>query len=241
MNDAVASPLRPAVRQPVTFGSSASGRRPLRLAPAMGFHPELHHRRSIRLPDFDYRTAGAYFVTVCTHERRCTFEDPELRAIAEEVWRNVAEIDETGDVDEFVIMPNHVHGIIWIAKSHVVGARQPGGPFEEPPASSNAASNRNVAVASPLRPAVGPPSRSLGAIVGSFKSATAKRINNFRATPGEPVWQRNYYEHVIRNEADLTRVRQYILDNPSRWDDDPENPETNGRSRILEFSCNPNP
>jgi len=70
----------------------------------------------------------------------------------------------------------------------------------------------------------GPPSGSLGAIVGSFKAATAKRINNIRKTPGASVWQRSYYEHIIRDEDDLRRVRQYVLDNPRRWAQDPENP-----------------
>ena len=189
-------------------------------------------------------------MTVCTYERRCIFDDPRFKTTAEEVWRTVAGIG--GSIDEFVIMPNHVHGIIWIAQSDVVGARQPDGPlaapptrpdvvgarqpdgaFLEPRTPSNAFPRRNGAVASPLRPAVGPPSGSLGAIVGSFKSATAKRINGLGATPGGPVWQRNYYEHVVRNDADLTRVRRYILDNPLRWNGDPDNPVniTGGRNR----------
>lgn len=193
------------------------------IAPAMRFHPDLHHRRSIRLPHFDYRTAGAYFVTVCAYERRCIFKDPELKALAKGVWEIVAR-GAGGVIDAVVVMPNHVHGIVWITESNVVGARQPGGPCTGRGAPSNVIRSSTDAVASPLRPAVGPPSASLGAIVGSFKSATAKRINGLCATPGGPVWQCNYYEHVVRNEAGLNRIRQYILDNPSRWDDDPENP-----------------
>src|SRR3989442_4964024 len=90
---------------------------------AMGFHPDVHHRLSIRLAYFDYRAAGAYFVTVCTYERRYIFDDPGLKATAEGVWQTVT-LPDCGLADEFVIMPNHVHGIIWITESNVVGARQ---------------------------------------------------------------------------------------------------------------------
>ncbi len=93
--------------------------------------------------------------------------------------------------------------------------------------------NAGEVVASPLRSATAPPSGSLGAIVGSFKAATAKRINNMRGSPGAPVWQRNYYEHIIRDEGDLARIRQYIRDNPARWDEDEENPMNVPRSYGL--------
>jgi REP element-mobilizing transposase RayT len=215
---------------------------------AMGFHPDVHHRRTIRLAHFDYRTDGAYFVTVCTYERLCIFDDPGLKATAEEVWRTVTRPDG-GLVDEFVIMPNHVHGIIWITESNVVGARQPGEPegyshanvvgarqpsglFEEPESPSNDYLVGDGAVASPLRAFVGPPSGSLGAMVGSFKSATAKRINGLRGTRGAPVWQRNYYEHIIRKDADLARIRQYIRDNPSQWEHDRDNPANQASPRL---------
>ena len=155
-------------------------------------------------------------------------------------------------IDDFVVMPNHVHGIVRITDPTVVGARQPGrrfegprtptnaapntdgavasplrtpiGRFEGPRTPTNAAPNRHGAVASPLRTPIGPPPGSLGAIIASFKSATAKRINNLLGTPGAPVWQRNYYEHVIRDENDLLRVCQYIRDNPAKWAEDPDNP-----------------
>ena len=118
-------------------------------------------------------------------------------------------------------MPNHLHGIVWIMERDVVGARQrlqpigPGHHANDPQCSRD--------MSSLLRPN-GPSSGSLGAIIGSFKTATAKRINNIRQTPGAAVWQRNYYEHIIRHEDDLRRIRKYILDNPRGWADDPENP-----------------
>ena len=82
--------------------------------------------------------------------------------------------------------------------------------------------------ASPLRGGAGPGRGSIGAIVGSYKSAVSKRINRWRGTAGASVWQRSYYEHIIRDDADLNRIRQYIWDNPARWDDDPENPYVTG-------------
>jgi REP-associated tyrosine transposase len=187
----------------------------------------IHHRRSIRLRDYDYRAAGAYFVTVCTHERQCIFEDAELKSVAEEVWRAVVGACG-GFIDDFIVMPNHVHGIIWIPHPTTVGARQPQRSYSARRSSTLLVPQTVHPVASPLRTAVGPPSGSLGAIVGSFKSATAKRINNLRSTPGNPVWQRNYYEHIIRDEDDLARIRQYIRDNPAKWADDPENPTVVG-------------
>jgi REP element-mobilizing transposase RayT len=189
----------------------------------VNYDSRIHHRRSVRLAGFDYRHPGAYFVTVCTYERRCIFEDADLKAVPEEVWHTVIGASG-GFIDDFVVMPNHVHGIVWIADRSAVGARQPGGRLEEPGRPTSAASNTDDAVASPLRTAVGPPSGSLGAIVGSFKSATAKRINNLRNSPGAPIWQRNYHEHIIRNDDDLARIRQYIRDNPAKWADDPDNP-----------------
>ncbi|HEY4720271.1 MAG TPA: transposase [Anaerolineae bacterium] len=68
------------------------------------------------------------------------------------------------------------------------------------------------------------PSGSLGAIMGNFKSITTRRINQLRSTPGQPVWQRNYYEHIIRHDNELNAIRQYILDNPGNWIMDAENP-----------------
>ena len=155
---------------------------------AVRYDPAVHHRRSIRLPTWDYSESGAYFVTICTHDRECILDDAANLAILEDVWRRV--IGSGHGLGEFVAMPKHVHGIVWIAEPDAVGA----------------------------------PSGSLGQIVGSFKSATAKRINNRANTPGEPVWQRNYHEHIIRDEDDLNRVRQYILDSPRKWGEDPNNP-----------------
>ena len=163
-----------------------------------------HQRRSIRLPDYDYSQPGAYFVTLCAHERETLFGDVvddvmrlnDYGEIVVAVWDDLPGHYSHVELDAFVIMPNHVHGIIVIA-DNAVGARH----------------------ASPLqsRP-------TLGIIVGSYKSAVTKRINELRHTPGVSVWQRNYYEHVVRSEHELNTIRAYIQNNPLRWALDHDNP-----------------
>ena len=191
----------------------------------MRYDANIHHRQSIRLPTYDYGSVGAYFVTICSYRRKCIFDDPALKATAENAWRKVAAASKPAD--EFVVMPNHVHGIIWIREVKRVGAQQPRDQSRAD-ISDRARSHTTGVVAAPLqpfalaqRPVV---SGSLAAIVRAFKSATAKRINNSRGTPGTHVWQRNYYERVIRTERELLGIRQYILDNPRNWAEDPKHP-----------------
>jgi len=187
----------------------------------MTYSVQSHYRRSIRLLTYDYTSSGAYFVTVCTFRRECLFEDAQFRSIVENVWLSVA--DGSGPLDEFVVMPNHVHGIVWIQDQDVVGAQQPCRHLMRCPSGAVPVPDSNLAVAAPLqRFAVAP--GSLGAVVRAFKAASSKRINNLRRTPGMPVWQRGYYEHVVRGGGDLGRIRQYILDNPRNWEADPDNP-----------------
>ena len=167
----------------------------------MKFDPALHHRRSIRLPTHDYASPGAYFITIVCLGRALLLEEPDFRAVAEETWIWLARQYAFVELDEFVVMPNHLHGIIIINDRCRCGSRT------APTA------------------AAGPRPRPLGRLVGAFKTVSTKRINEMRGTAGLPVWQRNYYEHVIRNDTELAHVRQYIADNPARWKDDPENPK----------------
>ena len=170
---------------------------------------ETPQRRSIRLHGYDYSQMGAYFVTICAHNRACLFGDiveseMQLNSIGEivaEEWTKSELVRSEIKLDEWVVMPNHLHAIVWITHSSRVGATG----------------------RSPLRIA-GPRPGSLGAMIAGFKSAATKRINTARNAPGVPVWQRNYYEHVIRNECSLDRIRQYIRYNPLKWPDDPDNP-----------------
>jgi putative transposase len=183
-------------------------------------HDPTHHRRSIRLPSYDYTRAGAYFVTICTQDRECVFGEVvqgQMMAntagqMIESVWRQLPQHCPCVEADAFVVMPNHVHGIIIL-----VGAG--------PRACPDSGQPRGVA-----------PTISLPDVVHRFKSLTTARYrrgvhnNGWPPFPGR-LWQRNYYEHVIRNEEDLSRVRQYIAENPAQWDQDPENPDHTQQQR----------
>jgi REP element-mobilizing transposase RayT len=217
----------------------------LRNIPSVKYRPEIDHRRSIRLSNYDYSQTGAYFVTICTHKNECILENRALSAIAERAWREIVTAVGGGDDCDFVIMPNHLHGIVWINREPSVGARHRviNSEREKHAIAGCGTEPDDVPDASPLRPAsrrpTAPPHGSLGAIIGSFKSVTAKRINRVRGTPGAPVWQRNYYEHIVRSEAELKRIREYIRDNPRRWRENPENPVNAGsrpfRLRLVGF------
>jgi len=170
------------------------------------------HRRSIRLRGYDYSAAGAYFVTVCAKDRACLFGevvDGEMRLndagnVAQRCWQDIPCHFPHAGLDEFVIMPNHVHGIIVLTDrdrdDHDVGAKN----------------------FSPLRQPPNGTSKTIGSIVRGFKIGVTKWMR--RNTPVQTVWQRNYYEHVIRNEDSLDRIRRYIAENPLRWAYDRENP-----------------
>ncbi len=177
-------------------------------------------RRSIRLKGYDYAQPGAYFVTIVTHHRAMLFGrvvDGEMQLneygeIVREEWFRSAEIRTEIELfpDEFVVMPNHIHGIIWIVD---VGAWRRRAPTREQFG----------------RPVPG----SLPTIVRAFKSAVTRRINALRGTPGAPVWQRNYYEHIIRTERALDAIRRYIAANPLRWHLDRYNPVATGTDPIA--------
>lgn len=179
--------------------------------------PISERRRSIRLHGFDYTQRGAYFVTVCTHDRTCLFGDVVDGAmrlnnagrVTERCWAAIPDHFPHVEIDVFVVMPNHVHGIVWIVNdvSGDVGARDGAKDFS--PLRRGASSLRS-------------PSKTVGSIVRGFKIGVTKWM---RANTGvHDVWQRNYFEHVIRNETALSRIRQYIIDNPARWHEDRENP-----------------
>jgi len=175
------------------------------------------HRRSLRLADYDYTQTGAYFVTVCTDGRKCLLgevADNEMRLngwgkIVQEEWLRTETVRPNVKLDAFIIMPNHLHGIIHL---------------------TNVGATRRVAPTGKEK-ICGPKMGSLGAILGQFKSVTAKRIKAGPRNSGVSVWQRNYYEHVIRGEDELEKIREYIVYNPQKWPSDRENPEvSNNRS-----------
>jgi len=175
------------------------------------YDPNKYHRKSIRLKGYDYTKAGAYYVTIVAYQRECLFGEimngemllNEFGNIANECWCSIPEHFPHVELGAYVVMPNHIHGIIVINDPvYPVGATH----------------------ASPLRDTSkphGPIPGSLGAIVGSFKSAVTRRIRGESDIYG--VWQRNYFEHIIRNDVDFQRITEYIKFNPKNWDNDDEN------------------
>ncbi|MBM4167488.1 MAG: transposase [Ignavibacteria bacterium] len=187
------------------------------------YNPDIHHRRSIRLREFDYSNTGAYFITLCLQHRDLLFgkcehgsiELNEFGNIAKNIWVSLKERFNKIELDEFVIMPNHIHGIIVIKNDNVsgnnVGAMNVGAIHELP--LQNKIERRNML---------------LPKIIGYYKMNSAKRINEIRKTRGTHVWQKNYFERVIRNENELIKIREYIITNPLRWEIDNEKIDANG-------------
>jgi REP element-mobilizing transposase RayT len=207
----------------------------------MPYDPDQHDRQSIRLPGWDYRRPAAYFVTICTHDRARLFGtvvDGRMvlnaygQIVAEE-WHRTERVRDNMALDAFVVMPNHVYGIIGItANSDGDGANRDGGMLPGPSGiSTGNAGTRRGRGSSPVNP-YGHTNRSFGgAVAGSlstiirqFKSIVTKRINRRRGTPGAPVWQRNFYERIIRDEREWHAVRRYIRQNPARWHRDRHHP-----------------
>ena len=175
-------------------------------------------RRSIRLQGYDYSQAGAYAVTICTHNRDCLFGEiaggkmvlNHAGHAALQCWQAIPDHFPHAELDAFVMMPNHVHGIVVIADRRGTACRAP------------------TQVEQFGHPVAG----SIPTVIRSFKSAVTKRINEIRNTPGAKVWQRNYYEHIIRDEGELKRMREYITNNPVQWELDRENPAAAMTGRI---------
>jgi len=178
-----------------------------------------HHLKSVRREGYDYRNGEMYYVTICTDQRERVFGEIRHGMMGWNEWGCIVadEIQKTPfirpyvTIDTFIIMPNHVHLILYM----------------DDPAYRNGVPDRNVVGASSqdAPTPVGTPrllSGSLGSIIGQIKTVCTKRINALRDAPGQPVWQRNFYEHIIRKPEELDRIRTYILHNPRNWLKDEE-------------------
>ena len=173
------------------------------------YDPDRHHRRSVRLRGWGYAGPGAYFVTVCTMQRQYLFGEVvagEMRfnafgRLVDTVWQRLVQQMPRVDLDAFQVMPNHVHAIFRILDVEL--------------------SERSVdpQLAQPSRHLAGHELGELGALIGNLKAVCTRRINRMRHSHGAPVWQRNYWEHIIRDEGEYARIRDYILTNPAHWAD----------------------
>ena len=182
---------------------------------SLQYNSDIHSRRSIRLPGYDYSQPGAYFVTICTAGRECVFGEvniekqsfrpSRLGELVIECWGLIPVHFPFVKLDAFVLMPNHSHGILQIIDSH------------EGETNNLEVTVRTEAFGKPVR-------GSIPTIIRSFKSAVSRRFADERLGTIRPVWQRNYYERVIRSECDRDDVRKYILENLAKWSKDPENP-----------------
>ena len=195
------------------------------------YNPILHHRRSIRLKGYDYSQAGAYFVTTVTQDRECQFgeiaeDDFRPNSAGEMIarwWQELPNKFPSVELDEYVIMPNHFHGIIVIVEDkgskegEHVGSPQPGAPQPGAPQQR--------------------PHAPLSQIVQWFKTMTTNEYIRGVKQCGWPqfrgkLWQRNYYERIIRDESELALIRKYIAENPVKWALDQENPFRQQASRA---------
>ena len=180
----------------------------------MKYNPDIHHRRSSRLKEYDYSQIGAYFITICIYNKRCLLGKVkngkiELNIagqIIKKWWLELPHKFPNIKIDEYIVMPNHLHGIISIIKTNV-GA--------DPCVCPN---NKGEHIGSPLQK-----------IIQWFKTMTTneyiRRIKRDGLPPfHDKFWQRNYYEHIVRNEDELNQIRKYIAENPLKWERDEENP-----------------
>ena len=187
----------------------------------------LPQRRATRLRDYDYSQPGAYFVSICVQHRKCLFgtiTDGKMRLnkigqIVVECWNCVPQHFPSVELGESVVMPNHMHGIIsWgITETRTPHPQENPNRRGEVPSSDDVNPNRRGEVPSP----------ALGKIIAYFKYQSTKHINQHRNMAGTRIWQRNYHDHIIRDDTDLQRLRQYIQDNPMKWELDqlhPDNP-----------------
>ena len=188
----------------------------------MKLNIDKHHRRSLRLKEYDYSQAGAYFVTICVKDRKCLFGnivDGERRLndagnLVLTTWHDLPNHNAGIELDEFIIMPNHFHGILLINHMiHNVGTPRWGvQKFQR---------TRHRRVPTKTMNKFWKPN-SLGSIINQFKSIVTKRI---RINGNEKfAWQPRYYEHIIRNEKDMERIQEYIINNPVQWESDENNP-----------------
>jgi REP element-mobilizing transposase RayT len=180
----------------------------------MGYDEAKHHRRSVRLEGYDYAQAGVYFLTVCTFGRACLFGDvvedamrlSALGRIAEEEWLKTPGMRPEVELDAYVVMPNHLHAVVLITADGV-STRHRG---ESADGAPRAPRQREA--------------RSLGSLVAGYKAVVTGRARRELGWDSGSVWQRSYFEHIIRTDRALDEIRVYIEANPWRWAWDDENP-----------------
>jgi len=210
----------------------------------MAYNPAIHNRHTIRLQGYDYTQSGAYFITICAYQKECFFGQirsgkmklSSLGEIAYYQWLQLPNRFMNIALDAFVVMPNHMHGIIVITemdnnqksggeagdigisvgKACIVSPASPLPLVEIPHRQPTTNPNKPIESTRPNGTIPG----SIGAIIQNYKSLTTRKINMLLRTKNKTIWQRNYYEHIIRDDSDYDRIAEYIQNNPISWEDD---------------------
>lgn len=169
-------------------------------------------RRPTRLPDYDYSMPGAYFITACTKNREFLFETLETKLAVESAWHSLHDIFSNIELDEFVVMPNHVHGIIWIRED---------GSCRLHPGTWKCDIRGDGQL--PVPTLEQRKFETISNIIGAFKTMAAARVNKLRGNIGTPVWQKSFYDRIVRNEYELDRLQKNIQNNPIKWLEDRDN------------------
>lgn len=190
----------------------------------MAYHPNIHHRKSIRLKGYDYSQAGLYFITICVQDRECLFGkivDSEMilndaGQMVENEWLKIQERFINVRLHEYVVMPNHFHAIMEIVGATLVVAQNDNTVSDEHSHTSEKGQPQGIA---PTKP------KTVGDMVGAFQSiVTVEYIRGVKNLGWKPfngkLWQRNYWEHIIRDEQSYERIAEYIISNPNNWVDD---------------------
>jgi len=181
----------------------------------MPYNPKIHHRRSVRLKGYDYAQPGRYFITICTENRECLFGQitqeamilNETGRVADACWLAIPDHFPAVVLHYHIVMPNHVHGII-----EITGAVRDG-----------VGAEHLLPNFLPLQPQPSfqhPTPRSIGSIVKGFKTGVSKWYRERFGVQERSIWQRNYHEHIIREDASFQRISEYIRTNPARWNKD---------------------
>lgn len=200
------------------------------------YNPNIHHRKSIRLKGYDYAQAGLYFITICCQDRICRFGDVvngemilnELGIIARDEWVKLVERFPNFELDVFQIMPNHMHGIILLNDISVgatlaVAQNESVAQNKSVAQNESVTQNESVAQNESVIGAEASPAPTVSDIVGSYKSLVSNGCLSICKSKNETMgklWQRNYYEHIIRNEKSYQTISEYIINNPAKWQDD---------------------
>ena len=197
----------------------------------INYNSKKYHRRTIRLNNYDYASKGAYFITICTCQKENIFGDVvggkivlnDIGMIVDRYWNKIQNYFLNVETDEYIIMPNHVHGIIFILNElkNTTRAQQPlptRGCHAPTDDARNGTHGRKFGDMEP---------GSISSIICTLKSLTTRTVNKQMRIKGGTIWQRNYFERIIRNKNELNKIRLYIVNNPVNWEMDKENPFEN--------------